>query len=169
MKYLPATFLLVILLITSGCVSENKDSAATSVPTSQIPITSLSATPLTTIISAPVTTVVTTIPTPTPVQPRKITDGFWCRKTTMNVGNAPTDIEECYQFFTDGTFKWGYSPGKPMGKSMSCLAPDVQCKYSLISGNKYEVQGGYFYTLSGDLLIDPHDLPYFAWSSTGIP
>jgi hypothetical protein len=121
----------------------------------------------------PVTTRITTIrtpyPTPVPTYAPKITDGFWCRFTTKNIGKDPTDVTECYQFFTDGTFKWGYSPGYPMGKSPSCWSPDVKCVYSYNSNGKYEVQGGYSYTLSGINLIDPHDPPYFVWRATGIP
>jgi hypothetical protein len=87
----------------------------------------------------------------------------------MNIGKAPTNVRECYQFFSDGTFNWGYSPGRIMGKSPSCWSPNVKCEYSLNAKGQYEVQGGYIYTLSGDILIDPHDPPYFARSSTGIP
>jgi hypothetical protein len=125
------------------------------------------------IVQKTITRVVTPIPTPAPTPiptiQRKITDGFWCRDTTINIGKAPTNVRECYQFLSDGTFKWGYSPGYPMGKSPSCWSPNVKCEYSLNANGKYEVQGGYFYTLSGDTLIDPHNPPYFKWSSTGIP
>jgi hypothetical protein len=102
------------------------------------------------------------------IQP-DITEGYWCRKTTMNIGKAPTDVMECYQFFTDGTFQWGYSPGRPMGKSLSCWAPDVKCDYSFKANGHYEVEGGYSFTLSGQALYDPLDPPSYAWSPTGIP
>jgi hypothetical protein len=109
-------------------------------------------------------------PASVPAPARKITDGFWCRDTTINIGKAPTSVKECYQFFVDGTYKWGYTPGWPMGKSLSCSgSPDVQCEYSLRPDGKIEVQGGYSYTVSGDALIDPHDPPYFIWTATGIP
>ena len=62
----------------------------------------------------------TPAPIPVPVVSRNISDGFWCRDTTMNISKAPTDVKECYQFFPDGTYKWGYSHGWPMGKSLSC-------------------------------------------------
>lgn len=104
-----------------------------------------------------------------PIIQHKITDGYWCRDTTKNIGKDPTNVKECYQFFSDGTFKWGYAPGYPMGKSQSCWAPNVKCEYSLNPKGQYEVSGGYFYTLSGDSLVDPFDPPYFRWSSTGIP
>jgi len=108
--------------------------------------------------------------TPVPVISRNVTDGFWCRETTMNIGKAPTDVKECYQFFPDGTYKWGYAPGWPMGKSLSCSgSADAKCVYSLNPNGKIEVQGGYSYTLSGDALIDPHDPPYFIRTATGIP
>ena len=112
----------------------------------------------------------TPAPTPIPTIQHKITDGFWCRKTTINIGKAPTDINECYQFSSDGTFRWGYSPGWPMGKSPSCSGEaGAKCTYSLNSAGKYEVQGGYIFTLSGDSLIDVHNPPYYRWSATGIP
>jgi hypothetical protein len=120
-------------------------------------------------ITRVITPIPTPIPTPFTTYAPKITDGFWCRFTTKNIGKDPTDVTECYQFFTDGTFKWGYSPGYPMGKSPSCWSPDVKCVYSYNSNGKYEVQGGYSYTLSGINLIDPHDPPYFVWRATGIP
>lgn len=114
--------------------------------------------------------VMTPIPSPIPNTQHEITDGFWCRDTTINIGTAPTGVKECYKFLSDGTYKWGYSPGWPMGKSLSCSGdPNAKCVYSLNSNGKYEVQGGYFYTLSGNTLIDSHDPPYFKWSSTGIP
>jgi hypothetical protein len=88
----------------------------------------------------------------------------------MNIGKAPTDVKECYQFFPDGTYKWGYSPGWPMGKSLSCSgSADAKCVYSLNPNGKIEVQGGYSYTVSGDALIDPHDPPYFIRTASGIP
>lgn len=124
----------------------------------------------TTPVITKITTINTPAPTHIPIKQRKITDGFWCRDTTINIGTAPTEITECYQFFSDGTYKWGYYPGWAMGKSLSCSgSPDAKCVYSFNSKGKYEVQGGYSYSLSGDFLIDPHDPPYFAWSPTGIP
>jgi TM2 domain-containing membrane protein YozV len=112
----------------------------------------------------------TPVPTPIPQIQHRISDGFWCRATTINIGKAPTDVKECYQFLSDGTFKWGYSPGWPMGKSPSCSgAMNAKCIYSLNPAGKYEVQGGYIFSLSGDLLIDAHNPPYYRWSATGIP
>jgi hypothetical protein len=88
----------------------------------------------------------------------------------MNIGKAPTAVTECYQFFPDMTYKWGYSPGRPMGKSLSCSGdPSAKCVYAFNAKGQYEVEGGYAYTLSGDTLIDPHNPPYFTRSSTGIP
>lgn len=118
--------------------------------------------------TVPLTTIQTPVPTTT-AKRDKITDGFWCRDTTMNLGKAPTDVRECYKFSTDGTFTWGYAPGRLMGKSPSCWAPDVNCTYSLTADGKYQVSGGYFYTLSGDILVDSHDQPAFTRSLTGIP
>jgi len=107
---------------------------------------------------------------PAPTIQRTITDGFWCRATTINIGKAPTDVKECYQFFSDGTFKWGYLPGWPMGKSPSCSGEmNAKCMYSLNSAGKYEVQGGYIFTKSGDYLIDAHNPPYYRWTASGIP
>jgi len=163
MKYLLFMVLFIVLLTTAGCTGGNPNSAATQTPvhtTVHVP-------------SAPTTTKPTTTapaPTPTPLAQRQITDGFWCRDITINIGKAPTDVRECYQFFTDGTYKWGYSPGRPMGKSLSCSgSPDAKCAYSLNANGQYEVEGGYSYNVSGDELIDPHDPPYYIWSSTGIP
>jgi TM2 domain-containing membrane protein YozV len=111
----------------------------------------------------------TPYPTPVPTIQRRITDGYWCRATTVNIGKDPTDVKECYQFLSDGTFKWGYSPGWPMGKSASCFGENMKCAYSLNPAGKYEVQGGYIFTLSGDSLIDAHNPPYYRWTTTGIP
>jgi hypothetical protein len=109
-------------------------------------------------------------PTPFPTIQPKITDGFWCRDKTINIGKTPTDVKECYQFFSDGTYKWGYSPGRPMGKSLSCSGdPTAKCEYSFNSKDQYEVEGGYSYRLADDKLVDPLDPPFFRWSSTGIP
>jgi hypothetical protein len=159
-------FLFIVLLMVvfaTGCTGGNQKPAATAAPVhTTVPAA-----------SAPATTIpVTHVPasTPAPVLARQITDGFWCRYTTVNIGKDPNDITECYQFFPDMTYKWGYSPGKPMGKSPSCSgAPGAKCVYTLNANGKYEVEGGYSYTLSGDALIDPHDPPYFLYSSTGIP
>jgi hypothetical protein len=122
----------------------------------------------------PVETIVTTIPppdpTPVPIPYHGITDGFWCRETTMNIGKAPTEVTECFRFFPDGTYKWGYSPGWAMGKSPSCSgAANAKCVYTVSPDGKIEVEGGYVYTMYGDTLVDPHNPPYFKWSSTGIP
>jgi hypothetical protein len=166
MKYFLLVVLLAAVLITAGCANQNQNTSGVPPRTTTIvPVSTLPSTP-------PPATVITTTPTPTPALPlqRKITDGFWCRDTTMNIGKAPTEVKECYQFFDDGTFKWGYSPGELMGRSTSCSAEmNAKCTYVLGSNGKYEVQGGYFYTLSGDALIDPHDPPYFIYTATGIP
>ena len=158
--------LLAILLMSSGCSAPSGQNG----PAQTSP---LMTTTITTLPTPVPTTIPTTIPTPlpTPAAPaeRKITDGYWCRDTTINIGNANTEITECYQFLPDGTFRWGYSPGRPMGKSQSCEAPNIRCEYSLNADGRYEVQGGFLYTLSGDQLIDPHDPPYFTYSVQGIP
>jgi TM2 domain-containing membrane protein YozV len=121
-------------------------------------------------VKTPVPTIRTPYPTPIPTIRHAITEGFWCRKTSINIGKALTDVEECYQFFPDGTFKYGYSPGWPMGKSPSCSGEwGAKCTYSINPSGKYEVQGGYIFTLSGDQLIDPHNAPYYRWSPNGIP
>lgn len=127
---------------------------------------STSITPAITII----TTIRTPTPTPIPTIKHKITDGFWCRQTSVNIDKALTAVVECYQFFSDGTYKWGYSPGWAMGKSPSCSGdPNVKCEYSINSKGQYEIQGGSTFTLSGDTLTNPHDNPPFILSSTGIP
>jgi hypothetical protein len=165
MKYYLFIVLLMAVLITAGCAGGNQNSAAT--PTPQIVYVTVLVTPSPTIITP---TTPTPAPTPVPVMQRKITDGFWCRDTTINIGKAPTDVTECYQFFSDGTYRWGYFPGRPMGKSQSCSGdPNAKCEYSFNSKGQYEVQGGYAFILSGDTLTNPHDPPYFRWSSTGIP
>jgi hypothetical protein len=163
MKYLILTLVLVTALVTMGCVNTNQAPVTTPARTTALPVS-------TPVITPVMTTVQTTEPTPELPTERKITDGFWCRDATRNIGKDPTDVRECYQFFTDGTYQWGFSPGRPMGKSLSCSGdPQAKCVYSIAANGQYEVQGGYFYTLSGDALIDPHDPPYFMWSSTGIP
>lgn len=166
MKHLLLIFFLIAVLATAGCSNKDQNTGVTPGSTTIVPVPTITTAPPTTVV----TTTATPVPTPTPVVPRKITDGYWCRETTMNIGKDPTDIRECYQFFEDGSFKWGYTPGWPMGKSRSCSgSPADKCTYSLSSNGKYEIQGGYFYTLSGDYLIDAHDPPYFIWTETGIP
>ena len=165
MRYLLFLVLLVAMLITAGCTGGNQKPAVT--PTPQVIYVTVLVTPTPT---ATPTTAATAVPTPATPAQRNITDGFWCRDTTINIGKAPTDVTECYQFFTDGTYKWGYSPGYPMGKSRSCSGdPNEPCNYSLGPDGQYDIEGGYSFTLSGDLLYDPHDPPYFKWSETGIP
>jgi hypothetical protein len=155
-------FFLVLSLTSAGC------GTATKSPPAQTTATILPTSP-----REPPTSIPTPTPAPTPiptVQKPTITDGFWCRETTMNIGKAPTAVTECYQFFPDMTYKWGYSPGRPMGKSLSCSGdPSAKCVYAFNAKGQYEVEGGYAYTLSGDTLIDPHAPPYFTRSSTGIP
>jgi len=166
MKFLLFIVLLVAVLVTSGCVEEKPIPDVT--PTPQIIYVTVLVTPDTPVTTVTPVSMVTLIPD-TPAE-RKITDGYWCRDTTMNIGTAPTKVTECYQFFPDGTYKWGYSPGWPMGKSRSCSGdPNVKCTYTFNAKSQYEVQGGYSYTLSGDSLIDAHDPPYFSWSALGIP
>jgi hypothetical protein len=159
--------LCVGIVFTMGCINQTTPTGSPSVSETiwSVPVT-------TTLLSPTITqsiTIQTPAPTPIPIVRDKITDGFWCRDTTMNLGKAPTNVRECYQFFTDGTFKWGYSPGYPMGKLPSCWSPDVNCTYSLNAKGQYEISGGYSYTLSGDILVDPHNQPCFSRSSTGIP
>jgi hypothetical protein len=117
-----------------------------------------------------ITTIRTPTPTPIPTIQHKITDGFWCRDTTPVINNVITHVRECYQFFSDGTYKWGYYPGWAMGKSLSCSGdPNAKCEYSFNSKGQYEVEGGQAFILSGDTLNNPHDYPSFEWSPTGIP
>ena len=166
MKYLLLIVLMVAVLVTAGCTGGNQTPAVTPTPQT-VPVTVL-VTP-----TPPVTTVtpammVTLVPD-TPAE-RKITDGYWCRDTTMNIGTASTEVTECYRFFPDGTYNWGYSPGWLMGKSRSCSGdPRVKCTYVFNAKGQYEVEGGYSFTLMGDSLVDAHDPPYFLWSAAGIP
>jgi hypothetical protein len=158
--------LLVIILVSSGCSAPSGQNPPAQTSPPMTPTITPIATPVPTTIP---TTIATPVPPPATPAERKITDGYWCRKTTINIGNAPTEITECYQFLPDGTFRWGYTPGQPMGKSLSCQAPNVQCEYTLNADGRYEVKGGYLYKLSGDQLVDPHDPPYFTYTATGIP
>lgn len=164
---LVVVLLCVAFFFTIGCTSQTAPTGSAPVPATTTPVTV--ATTLLPSTTVPATTMQTPTPTPIPTIRDKITDGFWCRDTTMNIGKAPTNVRECYQFLSDGTFKWGYSPGYLLGKSPSCWSPNVKCEYSLNAKGQYEVAGGYFFTLSGDTLIDPHNPPYFTRSSTGIP
>jgi hypothetical protein len=154
-------------VFTCGCTGQTAPSG--SPPVSETPTRVVVTTTVLPPATALPTTIQTPAPTPLPAKQDKITDGFWCRDTTRNIGKASTSVRECYKFFPDGTFAWGYSPGKVMGKSPSCWAPDVNCTYSLTANGQYEISGGYFFTLSGDFLVDPHDQPYFSRSFTGIP
>ena len=158
--------LLALLLAGSGCSAPSgQNQPAQPSP----PVTTVITTPPTPVPTPVPTTISTPVPPPATPEERKITDGYWCRRTTINIGNANTDITECYQFLEDGTFRWGYSPGRPMGKSQSCEAPNIRCEYRLTTDRQYELQGGYFLTLSGDQLVDPHDPPYFTYTTKGIP
>lgn len=174
--------ILVILVIAAVIVFTTIPSGNSPVQTKTVPVQPTGTPPVSNddtrgVVSTATSQTTTNLPesarpaaTPVPLVSRKITDGFWCRDTTINIGKAPTEVRECYQFFMDGTYKWGYTPGWPMGKSLSCSgSPDAQCEYSLNPNGKIEVQGGYSYTVSGDALIDPHDPPYFIWTATGIP
>lgn len=166
MKYLYGFLLLVAVVMAAGCTIGEQKPVAT--PTPQIVYVTVLVTPSPT----PIPTIITPVPTPTPIpiSELRITDGFWCRDTTLNIGKDPTDVRECYRFFKDGTYIWGFSPGKLMGKSASCSGdPKAQCHYSLGPTGKYEIEGGYSFILSGYTIVDPHDPPHFTWSETGIP
>jgi hypothetical protein len=157
------TFLIIGTLLISGCTNTGSPKAAAT-PTPQITYVTVRVTPTPT-----PTVTITPAPTPVPTILHNFTNGFWCRYKTLNIGKAPTDVRECYKFFSDGTFEYGYSPGKPMGKSQSCSGdPNAKCTYSINPAGQYELEGGYTFILSGDTLTDPHDPPYFRWSSTGI-
>jgi hypothetical protein len=163
MKYLLFILILVTALGTAGCVENTGNGGISPAGTTTVPLTPPA-------IITPATTFQLPELTLVPHAERRITDGFWCRDTTMNIRKAPTAVRECYQFFPDGTYKWGYNPGWPMGKSPSCSGdPAAKCQYLFNAKGQYEVEGGYSYTLSGTALIDPHDPPYLLWSSTGIP
>ena len=172
-------FLLVLSMSGAGCMFElNSDRSASATKTpAAIQKTPTPAPAKTAVPAKTATTIKTPVPRGTPVpvpvatwEPVAITDGFWCRDTTMNIGKAATDVRECYRFFEDGTYLWGYQPGRPMGKSMSCPGdPAEPCRYFLNGRGQYEVEGGYAYTISGIALIDPHNPPYYIWSETGIP
>ena len=169
MKHLLFLFFLLAALVTAGC--SDKDQGVSVVPpqeTTTVPVKTTTEAPQTT--KTVITTTQVTAPTPVKIVEPNITEGFWCRDTTINIEKANTRVTECYQFFDDGTYKWGYSPGQLLGKSPSCSgAPNEKCKYSLNAQGKYEVEGGYSYKLDGVYLIDPHDPPYFVWTETGIP
>jgi len=163
MKYLLLILFLVTALVTSGCIENTETDGTSPARTITVPLT-------TPAIITPVTTFQLPELTPVPYAERTITDGFWCRDTTMNIRKAPTNVRECYRFFPDGTYTWGYTPGWPMGKSPSCSGdPGAKCQYTFNARGQYEVEGGYMYTLSGNALIDPHNPPYLLWSSAGIP
>lgn len=165
MKHWILILLLAAALVLAGCAA--KDDAGSS------PAKTTTTVPATTTAPVATTTVITTTPTqvPAPVPPAEpvLTEGYWCRETTVNIGKAPTAVTECYRFFDDGTYKWGYSPGQPMGKSPSCSAdPQEKCHYSRTAQGRIAVEGGYSYTLKGHSLVDAHDPPYFTWTDTGI-
>jgi hypothetical protein len=182
---LALVFLLVLSMSGAGCMFElNSDRSASATKTPAAIQKTPSPAPAKTVVPAKTATVKkttaptktaalkgTTVPIPAATwEPINITEGFWCRDTTMNIGKASTDVRECYQFFDDGTYRWGYQPGWPMGKSTSCPGdPSEPCRYFLNGRGQYEVEGGYDYTLSGISLIDPHNPPYYTWSETGIP
>ena len=155
-------FFLVLSLTSAGC------GTATKAPPAPITTTSLPPSPQEVPTSIPTPT---PLPTPLPTEQKPtITDGFWCRDTTVNIGKAPTSVKECYQFFPDMTYTWGYNPGRPMGKSTSCSGdPAAKCVYFVNGKGQYEIEGGYAFILSGDTLIDPHNPPYYTRSSIGIP
>lgn len=154
--------ILVLSLASAGCGTATK-SQPVQATTTPLPPTPREVPP----------TMPTQNPEPTAVPTEKIpaiTDGFWCRDTTVNIGKAPTSVKECYQFFTDMTYTWGYAPGQPMGKSASCSGdPRAKCVYSFNAKDQVEVEGGYAFIVAGDTLIDPHNPPYYTRSSIGIP
>lgn len=114
-----------------------------------------------TLLETTSTAIQTPTQTPIPTIQHKITDGYWCRYIT--------NARECFQFFSDGTYAWGYSPGGAMGKSLSCPGDlNAKCEYSFNSKGQYEIQGGRAFILSGDTLFDPHDYPSYEWSLKGI-
>ena len=174
MRYLIMACILAALLIAAGCTGSGEKTrvltgvattAGTTAPAPAVKVTAAAAT------TVPATTaaLVSATPAATPA-PRRITDGYWCRETTQNIGKAPTPVRECYRFAEDGTYTWGYAPGQPMGKSKSCSGdPGASCTWTLNAKGQYQVEGGYSFTLSGDALIDPHDPPYFLWTPDGIP
>ncbi|MDD1683456.1 MAG: zinc ribbon domain-containing protein [Methanoregula sp.] len=153
------------VLGTAGSALIPAPSPAAAVPTTAQPVSAAGnyATP-------DLVRVVTSAPASAPTTDSKLTDGYWCRNSRINVGKAPADVIECYQFFPDGTYKWGYSPGWPMGKSPACPgSPDIKCTYSLNWKGQIEVAGGLYFTVSGDTLVNPRDPPYFTRTAAGIP
>jgi hypothetical protein len=163
MNHLLYSLLLVTALVTTGCIENTRNDGTSPVGTTTVPFSTPAIITTSTTFQLPELT-------PIPYAERTITDGFWCRDTTMNIRKAPTNVRECYRFFPDGTYTWGYNPGWPMGKSPSCPGdPDIKCQYMFNARGQYEIEGGYSYTFTGTALIDPHDPPYLLWSPTGIP
>jgi hypothetical protein len=166
MNYYLCIVVLAAVLITAGCIGGDTTPAVT--PTPKIVYVTVLVTPSPTTILTTKTPVPT--PTPKPITELEITDGFWCRDKTLNIGKDPTDVRECYRFFPDGTYTCGYLPGKPMGKSASCSGdPKEKCHYYLNPTGRYQVEGGYAFILYANTIVDPHDPPHFIWSEKGIP
>jgi predicted nucleic acid-binding Zn ribbon protein len=155
-----AVVVVLYVLGTAGSALIPAPSPANVVPTTAQPVAE---------VPAPVMSA-TPAPAPAPTLDSTLTSGYWCRNSRINIGKAPADVIECYRFFADGTYTWGYSPGWPMGKSPGCPgSPEAKCTYSLNAKGQIEVQGGYYFTLSGDTLMNTRDPPYFIRTPAGIP
>lgn len=166
--FLSCLLAIAVLTVMAGCITINPNGAGSAATTRATVQKTPAKTPVP--VTTTAATVLATVPTAVPVTEHAITDGFWCRERYLNIGKAPTSVRECYRFFDDGTYLYGYDPGKPMGKSASCSGdPKAKCGYFITDTGLYELAGGYFFTKSGDLLIDPHDPPYFERTETGIP
>jgi hypothetical protein len=114
---------------------------------------------------------VTTIPTPTPSIQHQITDGYWCRDTTMNNNGVNTNVKDCFQFFPDGTLARGFYPVESMTKYCTNINNVISncLKWSINSQGQYIVPGNYVFTLNDNTLTSAGDYPPFTWSSQGIP
>jgi hypothetical protein len=115
--------------------------------------------------------------TPSPTTQHNITDGFWCRNSRARIQEVETEGRQCTQFFPDGTWAIGFSPGIPMHKTDNhkCLEQmgqknqDCGLKWSINSKGQYDI-GGEALTLSGDTLTSDSDvITVFNWSPSGIP
>jgi hypothetical protein len=164
MKPILITLLLIGLIIISGC-SGSKNATDSASPTSP----SKTNPPL--VSPNPVSA------THSPTAQHNITDGYWCRNSRARIQEVETEGRQCIQFFPDGTWATGFSPGIPMHKTddHKCQEQagqkirDCDLKWSINSKGQFNT-GGEAFTLSGDTIRSDSDyIAIFDWSPSGIP
>jgi hypothetical protein len=124
--------------------------------------------------TTPLKTTITTIRTPTPSPTHKITDGYWCLNSEWDVSGQRKMVKDCYQFFSDGSYKIGdtSSGGTSMVRPRkNCHAVwSEACGYwSWSINSKGEVVLTGADTDVNNLgIFNGYNLGFYSWSSTGL-